>query len=787
MSGYEKAKKLIEDLSAEDYLKLKRSIGVGLYLFNLLKDSLETSLLELLKEFDRMPFEKKKAILQTLKERLSQDLPSKVVVDFSKVEKKPLKAFFKPIEELKVLDGKEKKTLKALGIKDLYSALWFVPLRYEDRSLNTSIKSSKPGQKVALKVRVVRVGFNPEEKYPAYVECEDGTGRLYLRFGYKDQKPLHKFKKGQELIVYGKLKEFNSERYMVHPELLEEESAGGIVPFYYIRVEGELRSISAKTRHKRIRQALSKLAELSKYMPEYLPEELLQRHNLMPIGESLYLVHKPLGVLERELNTFSTPFQKRLIYEELLLFQLALQAKKQEIKSQRAVALKRVEESLGEFLKSLPFKPTPAQLRVLKEISEDISSEKPMNRLLQGDVGSGKTLVAMAVAYAFAKEGLQSAIMVPTEILASQHYENFKKFLEPLGVRVGLLTGSVKGSLRKSVLYHTARGNLQVLVGTHSLFQEGVEFNKLAFVVIDEQHRFGVMQRKLLLEKGKGFYPHCLVMSATPIPRTLALSLYGDLDLSVIDQMPAGRKPVQTYLVYEREFQKVLEAVKRELSKGNKVYVIYPLIEESEKLQLKSAVQEYERWKSMFPERRVLLLHGRLKEEEKKRVMEEFKSVGHILVSTTVVEVGVDVPDATLMIIESAHRFGLSQIHQLRGRVGRSDKQSYCYLVVPDEVKEDKDTIQRLKVLVRSTNGFEIAEEDLKLRGPGELLGESQSGYFGFMVANLARPQDRKLLELASQDAKSLIEKHPNLEAYPDLRLLLSYRYGDKMDLSYIA
>jgi ATP-dependent DNA helicase RecG len=394
----------------------------------------------------------------------------------------------------------------------------------------------------------------------------------------------------------------------------------------------------------------------------------------------------------------------------------------------------------------------------------------------------------MALAYAFAKEGYQSAIMVPTEILAGQHYENFKRFLEPLGIKVGLLTGFVKGSLRHNLLYHTRHGNIHVLVGTHALIQEGVEFKNLAFVVVDEQHRFGVLQRKLLLEKGKGFYPHCLVMSATPIPRTLALSLYGDLDLSVIDQMPKGRKPVLTRLVFESEFEKVLNAVHEELSKGNKVYVIYPLIEESEKLQLKSALQEYERWKALLPGRKVLLLHGRLKDEEKRRVMEEFKKEGHVLVSTTVVEVGVDVPEATLMVIESAHRFGLSQLHQLRGRVGRSHLQSYCFLVVPDELKRtDSEAIRRLRVLVRSSNGFEIAEEDLKLRGPGELLGESQSGYFGWWVANLARAQDRLLLEKAKEDAKSLVEADPRLERHKELKEVLLYRYGDRMDLSYIA
>ncbi len=781
-----KANALIEELSEKDFLKLRRSLGVGLYLFNLLRDSIEPSYLELLKDFDRLTFEKKKGILKLIKDRLEKPTAS-LDVDFSKVEKKPLSAFFSSIENLRVLDEKEKKLLKAWGIKTLYDALWFAPLRYEDRRLNSCIKTTKPGEKVALKLRVVNTGFNPEEKYPAFIECEDGTDRLFLRFRYKDQRPLYSFRKGQEIVAYGRLKEFKGEKYMVHPQILKEGEAGRILPFYYIRVDGELKRLSAKSRHERIRTVLSKLAELSKYMPEYLPEELLKEQSFPPIAESLYLLHKPAGFSEDALNSFSTPFQKRLIYEELLLFHLALQIRKREVISQPAVALESAPASIEEFTKSLPFKLTQAQRRVLEEICKDISQPRPMNRLLQGDVGSGKTVVAMAVAYAFAMEGYQSAIMVPTEILASQHYENFKRFLEPLGIRVGLLTGSVKGALRDSLLLHTERGNLHILVGTHALFQEGVQFNRLAFVVIDEQHRFGVMQRKLLLEKGKGFYPHCLVMSATPIPRTLALSLYGDLDVSTIDQMPVGRKPVITHLVFEKDMDMVLGAVEREISAGNKVYVIYPLIEESERLQLKSAVEEYKRWQKLFPNRRVLLLHGRLKDEEKRKVMEELRREGHILVSTTVVEVGVDVPEATLMIVESAHRFGLSQIHQLRGRVGRSERQSYCYLVVPEELKRDRETMERLKVLVRSTDGFEIAEEDLKLRGPGELLGESQSGYFGFMVANLARAQDRRLLELAQEGAKKLLSISPKLDSFKYLKNLLHHRYGDRMDLSYIA
>ncbi len=786
MDKVEKAKRLIQELSERDYLRLRRNLGVGMYLFNLLKDSLEPSYLEMLKGFDRLPLEKRKAILISLAERLKEPLPS-LEVDFSKVEKKAIDAYFKPVKDLKGLEDKDKKTLKALGIRDLYSALWFAPLRYEDRRLLHTIRTTRPGQKVALKVKVLSTGYDPKEKYPAWVECEDGTGRLYLRFRYKDQRPLYAFRKGQELLVYGKLKEFAGEKYMVHPELLKEEEAGRILPFYYIRVDGDLKSISAKKRHEKVRSILHRLSETAKFMPEYLPEGMLKERNLPRIAESLYLLHRPMGFSEEDLNGFSTPFQRRLIYEDLLLFQLALQIIRAQVKTQPAVALRSPERHIEEFLSSLPFEPTDAQRRVIREIIEDIKTQRPMNRLLQGDVGSGKTLVAMAVAYAFAKEGYQSAVMVPTEILALQHYENFKKFLEGLGLQVGLLTGSVKGSVRRSLLHHVKRGNIKVLIGTHALIQESVDFQSLAFVVVDEQHRFGVMQRRLILEKGKGFYPHSLVMSATPIPRTLALSLYGDLDLSVIDQMPSGRKPVITRLLFESEYDKLLQVVKEELSKGGKVYVIYPLIEESESLALKSAVGEYERWKSLLPGREVLLLHGKLKDEEKREVMERFKSHGDVLVSTTVVEVGVDVPEATLMIVESAHRFGLSQLHQLRGRVGRSDRQAYCYLVVPDELRKDQEAMRRLRVMVKSNDGFEIAEEDLKIRGPGELLGVSQSGYFGFMVANLARAQDRALLEFAREDAKRLLEEDPLLEKNPDLKKVLLHRYGDRMDLSYMA
>jgi ATP-dependent DNA helicase RecG (EC 3.6.1.-) len=784
VENLQKAKKLIEELKQNDYLKLKRSLGVGLYLFNLLKDRLSEAHLELLKRFDTMPLPKRIVILNEIEHALKIE-HAELQINFDFYPKKPLEKFFVEIDKLKVLDPKEKRLIESLGIKDLFSAFWFVPVRYEDRRLNTSIKTALPGKAVALKVRIVDAEYDPLGNYPITVRCEDGTGYLTLKYKFKNRSVLLRFKKGMQIIVFGKLMEYKQEKYMVHPEIIKEEEAGRIIPFYNIRTK-DSQSLSAKTRHRKVRQAMQKLLEYVKYLPEYLPKELLEKHKLPKLPESLYFLHNPTEA-SNELYAFDTPAHHRLIYEDLLLFQLALQLKKREIKSLSAVKLNRAEESLREFLGILPFEPTQAQMRVLKEIINDINQGKPMNRLLQGDVGSGKTVVAMAVCYMFFKEGYQSAVMVPTEILAYQHYENFKKLLEPLGVKVGLLTSSVSPSQKMSLLRHVRDGHIHVVVGTHALIQEKVRFKNLAFAVVDEQHRFGVMQRKLLLEKSESVFPHFLVMSATPIPRTLALSLYGDLDISILDQMPQGRKPIITKLFFESEFEKVIKAISSELEKGNKAYVIYPLIDSSEKLELKSAVEEYKKWVSLFPNRKVLLLHGKLKDEEKKRVMEEFREDGDILVSTTVVEVGVDIPSATVMVVESAHRFGLSQLHQLRGRVGRSGLQSYCFLVVPDQIRYDKEALRRLRVLVQTNDGFKIAEEDLRLRGPGELLGESQSGYFGFWVANLQRERDRYLLELCKQDAEELLRKDPELKEHEDLKKVLLYRYADRIDLSYIA
>ncbi|MEO2083533.1 MAG: ATP-dependent DNA helicase RecG, partial [Desulfurobacteriaceae bacterium] len=434
---------------------------------------------------------------------------------------------------------------------------------------------------------------------------------------------------------------------------------------------------------------------------------------------------------------------------------------------------------IEEFKKGLPFTLTSAQERVLREIAEDMKKEEPMNRLIQGDVGSGKTVVAAGAAFFAAKGGYQTAVMAPTEILANQHFKKFKEFLSPYGIRVGLLTGSMTKKEKETIYRAIKEGYFHVVVGTHALIQEGVEFKDLGLVVIDEQHRFGVKQRAELRKKGR--LPDVLVMTATPIPRTLAMTAYGDLDISVIDELPSGRKPVKTKLIFEDEREKLVSKLREELSVGNRIYIVYPLIEESEKLELKAAVEMHEFWKEKLSPFSVGLLHGRMRQDEKDKVMEKFKAGEiQVLISTTVIEVGVDVPEATVMVIEHAERFGLAQLHQLRGRVGRGDRQSYCYLVTSRKVGEE--AIRRLKVLESTTDGFKIAEADLAFRGPGEIFGTRQSGLGDFKVADIVR--DFEILKLAKKEAEELAERNPELEGLQDLKELMEFRFGDKLELA---
>ncbi len=785
-------KEFLEDLKENNFLKLKRSIGVGIYLFNKLKDIAPSYLLDNLKSMDKYPVEKKIAIVNDLLKFLKDfEHLQKIKRSKEEVEKKPISRFFKKLSEFKIKE-RDIKLLNSLGINTLIDALYYIPTRYEDKKLNSSIKTAIPGEKIALKVRVENASPVREGKYTAQITVSDDTGKMKLYFRYKNTNFIYNFKRGMEIVVFGKVKSFKGEKYMVHPEIKkpEAEDIDRIVPIYYARVRGELQSIPSSTKQKRLRSILGNIvSKTAKYLPEILPDEIVERYDFPSLAESIETLHLPEYISVKDLNEFKTPFQERLIYEDLFLFQLALMFRKLKLKHLKAPSINvDKEEFINKFEESLPFKLTNAQRRVIGEILKDLESETPMNRLLQGDVGSGKTVVATAVAYATVTRGFQVAVMVPTEILAFQHFNSFKNLLKGKNVNITLLTGSLTQAHKKSIYRHIKEGNIDIVIGTHALIQDKVSFKSLGLVIIDEQHRFGVTQKKMLLEKSNGLFPHCLVMSATPIPRTLALSIYGDLDISIIDELPVKNKDIETKIFYDTEKSKIIKIIREHLAKGNKGYIIYPLIEESEKIDLKSAVEGYEEWKKIFPDKRILLLHGKMNDLEKRRIMEEFKEEGDILVSTTVIEVGIDVPEATFMVIKDAHRFGLSQLHQLRGRIGRAGGKSVCMLVVPEDIRfKDSDALKRLRVMVKTNDGFVIAEEDLKIRGPGELLGVSQSGYFGFLIANLARRRDREMLIKAREDAERIVDKYPNLSQLKDLKDLLLYRYGDKMDLSGIA
>jgi len=790
MADLEKLRRFVESLSENNYLRLRRGFGIGLFLYNQLRDIAPSYLLENLQRFDRMPLEKKKVLLQELGSFLSsyQSLRERRR-KLEQVKSKPLGDFLIPLDRLKFLDRTELKVLQGLGIKTLLDVLLYFPLRYEDRRILSNLKAVRAGKKAVLRLRVKDTKKLREGPYTAEVTCTDGSEEIKLRFRYRRSDFIHAiYRRGREILVLGRIKVYRGERYMVHPDLLSEEECGRIVPVYYNRIRGEVTRISSKTRQKKIRKAIEKsVRRTAPYLPEYLPPYLLEKYDFPSLKETVTQLHTPQGLDPEELNSFRDIYHRRMIYEDLFLFQLALAVRKAGLKRESAPRITVPRDFIRHFEENLPFSLTGAQRRVLKEILSDMEKENPMNRLLQGDVGSGKTVVAAGAIFAAVRAGYQAAVMVPTEILARQHYEKLGGVLRNCGITVGLLTGSLTPAQKRSVYRHIREGTLEVVIGTHALIQDKVEFKQLGLVVIDEQHRFGVMQRKLLLEKGRGLYPHCLVMSATPIPRTLALSLYGDLEVSVLDEMPPGRREVRTSVLFESERDSLIEAIRKEVSEGNRVYIVYPLIEESESLALKSAVEEYERWKRKLEGIRVLLLHGRMSDREKEEVMERFRDKGDVLVSTTVIEVGIDIPTATLMIVESAHRFGLSQLHQLRGRVGRSNRPSRCYLIVPDSLRKDQEAMKRLRVLVKTSDGFEVAEMDMKLRGPGELLGVSQSGYFGFNVANLARAYDRGVLEKAREDARELLGRDPRLQNHPDLKSLLLYRYGERMDLSGVA
>jgi ATP-dependent DNA helicase RecG len=589
---------------------------------------------------------------------------------------------------------------------------------------------------------------------------DDTGGSLPCKFfhgGYLEGR----LKPGQLLILHGKAEvdKLRPARVeMVNPQIemlssaeMDSTEVGRIVPIY--EAIGTFGS-------RQIRRAMYAAVQLiDRTMPDVLPEGLRARLGYSSRSDALIHTHFPeAGESLDALNTFRSPAQQRLIFEEFFLYQLSLALDRRATRKENAIAFRVREDAVREALKRiLPFKPTAAQKRVLAEIAADLEKPAPMNRLLQGDVGSGKTIIALQTAVIAIENGTQATLMAPTEILAVQHFLSARRILAKAGYRVELLISGLKSAEKAAALERIHSGQAQLVIGTHALIEDNVDFARLGFVAIDEQHRFGVLQRKRLKDKAAahGHAPHVLVLTATPIPRTLSLTLYGDLDVSVLDELPPGRTPITTRMTSEPHLTGVWEFLRREVAAGHQGYIVYPVIEES-KLELKAAMEEYERLsREVFPKLKLGLLHGRLSSEEKEEVMQRFrKNEAQILVATTVVEVGVDVPNATVMVIEHAERFGLSQLHQLRGRIGRGAEKSHCILVAP--VRMTDEARARLETMVRTSNGFEIAETDLLLRGPGEFFGTRQSGDLGFHIANPIR--DRELLELARREAFTLAD-----------------------------
>ena len=688
-----------------------------------------------------------------------------------------------PVQYLKGIGPKKAEVLNSVGIKTIEDILYYLPRKYLDRSTFTPINQLQPNTQATVIGKVEALGVKKGRKNRFQVILKDKTGYLNLIWFANLKYVQNAFEAEDVVIASGEVSFYNGLQ-MAHPEFEiisgngdELIHSGGVIPVY--PSTARLRKLNLDSRG--FRRILKPFLErVEQMVEETLPEPIVTEQRLLPLSLALKNIHFPenLAVAEQA--------RQRLAFDELFYLELMLALRKKRLTdSPEGIPFQKPGSLIKQLLNKLPFKLTEAQRKVLREIANDMMSKKPMNRLLQGDVGSGKTIVALISMMMAVESGYQSAFMAPTEILAEQHYLTIHKLAEELGIKIVLLTSSVNKKEKEIVLGQISLGEASLVIGTQALIQEKVKFYRLGLAVIDEQHRFGVMQRALLRQKGH--QPDVLIMTATPIPRTLALTAYGDLDVSVIDQLPPGRKPIETILRDEKTRPEVYRFLDKKISQGRQVYIVYPLIEETEKLDLKAATEAYEKLKKeVFPNRRVGLIHGRIKNTDREAIMQKFRKWEFdILVSTTVIEVGVDVPNSSIMVIEHAERFGLSQLHQLRGRVGRGAEQSYCFLMANYPLSQDAR--DRLQALCSSTDGFKIAELDLKLRGPGEFFGTKQHGLPELKVADLIR--DLKLLYEARRWAFKIIEEDPFLQKEGNqlLRTHFLRRYKDKFGLGDIG
>lgn len=656
------------------------------------------------------------------------------------------------------------KEIDVFSVEDL---LYYFPYKYIDRSriyFLHEIDGNMPY--IQLKGRITAFEtFGQGRKKRLVAHFTDGTGFIDLVWFQGARFIEDKYKVGLPYIVFGKPAMFGDKFNIAHPDIdpyiNEEQRPAGLMPYYNMTEKMKNHFLNSKAIQKMMATAFSSII---RNLPETLPEKVIQDGRLMDLKSAMQNVHFPENV------ALLRDAQFRLKFEELFYIQLNILKYTAERKSKlKGFVFSKVGDYLNSFYEdNLPFPLTNAQKRIIREIRQDMATGEQMNRLLQGDVGSGKTLVALMLMLIALDNGFQACLMAPTEILATQHFITIQEFLQGLNVNVELLTGSTKKTDRERIHSSLLTGDLQILIGTHALIEDTVQFSNLGLVVVDEQHRFGVAQRAKLWSKNVN-PPHILVMTATPIPRTLAMTVYGDLNVSVIDELPPGRKPIQTIHQYDKKRGSLYDSTRKQLQEGRQVYIVYPLIEESEKLDLKSLEEGFEHIKEVFPEYTVCKVHGKMKPKEKEAEMQRFvRNEAQIMVATTVIEVGVNVPNASVMIIESAQRFGLSQLHQLRGRVGRGADQSYCILVTPYELSAD--TKKRIDIMVESNDGFEIAEADLKLRGPGDLEGTQQSGIpFNLRIANLTR--DGEILQFAREVALKVLDDDPQIEKPENLIL----------------
>lgn len=682
-------------------------------------------------------------------------------------------------EALKGVGKALAEKLAGLGIHTQADLLFHLPARYEDRTRLTPLNALLSGQSAMIVARVESAQIKYGRRRSLMVSVTDGTGRLHLRFFHFSKAQQQGLTTGQWIRAYGEVRLTRAGMEMAHPEYRQMASQEDAVD-----LEDRLTPVYPTTQgvtQPRLRNLMSQVLPHVDRLRELLPPEVLEDRKLPQLHAALRLIHAPRPEDDvASLMRASHPAQRRLAYEELLAQHLSLRSLRQRVRRDPAPSFDNVGVLQQRLRKQLGFELTGAQKRVLTEILTDLARPNPMMRLIQGDVGSGKTVVAAMAALAALESGYQVALMAPTELLAEQHLQNFRAWFEPLEIIVTMLSGNLKAAEKRGVLEGMREGHAGVVVGTHALFQAGVEFNRLGLIIVDEQHRFGVHQRMALREKGlhEGKHPHQLVMTATPIPRTLAMSLYADLDTSVIDELPPGRTPVTTVAIPDTRRDQVLERVALACEQGRQAYWVCTLVEESEVLQCRAAEDTAAQLTQDLPQLGIGLVHGRMKATDKESVMSDFKAGNvDLLVATTVIEVGVDVPNASLMIIDNAERLGLSQLHQLRGRVGRGSAESHCVLVYQSPLSANASA--RLSILRETNDGFKVAQRDLELRGPGEVLGTRQTGLVNMKIADLMRDAD--LVPHVHAAADRVLEKHPEsvkplierwlgrVEAYADI------------------